>query len=204
MSNSKAPIDAVVPQGSGDSGNSGSPIAGEPVVYLAVGTLRRSHGIRGDLVLEVITDFPERLAPGTIIYLGEKKKPLKITRRRPHNEGLILGFEGITSAEQAGKYSAQTAYVLAEDRPALPEGEYYHHQILGLKVLDESGRDLGVITEIINTGANDVYVVTKDDRAVRDILIPALKQVLLDVNLEKKTLLVHLLPGLLDIDDEVD
>ncbi|MEI7846041.1 MAG: ribosome maturation factor RimM [Chloroflexota bacterium] len=195
MSNSKAPVSSGIP---------GSPTAGEPVVYLAVGTLRRSHGIRGDIVLDVLTDFPERLEPGTLIYVGDKKQPLKITRRRPHNEGLILGLEGISNSEQAAKYSAKTIYVPAENRPALPEGEYYHHQILGLKVVDENGVDLGILTEIIETGANDVYVVTKEDRVVRDVLIPALKHVLLDVNLETRIMKVHLLPGLLENTDSVE
>ena len=183
------------------AGNPGSPIAGEPVVYLAVGTLRRSHGIRGDILLDLTTDFPDRLAPGTFLYMGDKKEKLKITRRRPHNDGLILGFEGINNAEQTARYRAQTVYVLAKDRPPLPDGEYYYHQVLGLRVVDESDTELGFITEIIETGANDVYVVVNPANPTREILIPALKQVLLDVNLDSKTMRVHLLPGLVDNPD---
>jgi 16S rRNA processing protein RimM len=182
----KAPVNA---------GNPGSPVDGEPV-YLAVGTLRRSHGIRGDMLVDVLTDFPERLKPGTYIYVGDKKQSIKITRRRPHSEGMILGFEGISTSEQTAKYRAQTVYVKGDDRPPLPEGEYYHHQIIGLNVVDESGAALGIITEIIETGANDVYVVKGVDE--REILLPAIKQVLLDVNLDTKTMRVHLLPGLVD------
>jgi 16S rRNA processing protein RimM len=193
MSTSKVPANA---------GNPGSPSAGGPVVYLAVGTLRRSHGIRGDILMDVMTDFPDRLKPGTYLYAGDKKQPLKITRRRPHNDGLILGFEGINNAEQTAKYRAQTVYVFAEDRPALPEGEYYHHQVLGLTVVDEAGVVLGTLTEIIETGANDVYVVSDGGNPAREILIPAIKQVLLDVDLDKKTMRVHLLPGLVDEDND--
>ena len=192
MSTSKAPANA---------GNPGSPSAGEPVVYLAVGTLRRSHGIRGDILTDVMTDFPERLKPGTYLYVGDKKQPLKITRRRPHNDGLILGFEGLNNVEQTAKYRAQTVYVLAKDRPALPEGEYYHHQVLGITVVDEAGTVLGTLTEIIETGANDVYVVSDGGSPAREILIPAIKQVLLDVDLDKKTMRVHLLPGLVEDKD---
>lgn len=180
---------------------SGSPTMGEPVLYLAVGTLRRSHGIHGDILVDVMTDFPERLKPGAHVYLGDKKASIKITRRRPHNEGLLLGFEGVKNAEDVARYRGLVMYVRAQDRPALPEGEYYHHQILGLTVQDESGADLGVITEIIETGANDVYVITPATQPARDILIPALKQVILDVNLEAKLMRVHLLPGLLDSGD---
>ena len=173
----------------------GSPAKGEPV-YLAVGLLRRPHGLRGDLLLEVYTDFPERLRPGTKIYVGDDHQPLKITRRRPHNDGLLLGFEGISTPTEAGKYRATLAYVPAEDRPALPDGEYYHHQIIGLTVLADTGQELGVLTEIIETGANDVYVVKPAEG--REILLPALKDVILDVDLAAKTMRVHLLPGLLD------
>ncbi len=175
--------------------NPGSPSNGEPV-YLVVGTLRRSHGIRGDMLVEILTDFPERLKPGTYVYLGAQKQALKITRRRPHGEGLILGFSGLDSVEATVKYRAQTIYVKVDDRPPLPEGEYYHHQIIGLNVVDEAGAALGVITEIIETGANDVYVVK--GAGEREILLPALKQVLLEINLETKTMRVHLLPGLVD------
>ncbi len=191
-----------IPDVSVNPSNPGSPTEGEPVVYLAVGTLRRSHGIRGDLLLDVLTDFPERLRPGSYLYVGDKKQKIKISRRRPHNDGLLMGFEGVANTEQAAKYRAQTVYVLAEDRPSLPEGEYYHHQIIGLNVLDETGVKLGVITEIIETGANDVYVVRNDDE--REILLPALKQVLLDVNLETKIMRVHLLPGLVDADESAE
>jgi len=90
----------------------------------------------------------------------------------------------------------KTAFVSAEDRPPLPEGEYYHHQIIGLNVFDETGTSLGVVSEILETGANDVYVVAA--AGGREILIPALKDVLLEINLEQKRMKVHLLPGLLD------
>jgi len=73
------------------AGNSGSPKEGEPV-YLAVGLLRKPHGLRGDVLLQVYTDFPERILPGTTLLLGDSHRPIKITRRRPHNDGLILGF----------------------------------------------------------------------------------------------------------------
>lgn len=178
-----------------DAGKPGSPKEGEPV-YLAVGMLRKPHGLRGDLLLEVYTDFPERLRPGTQIFVGDEHRPLKITRRRPHNNGLILGFEGVDTPEAAGKLRATVAYVPSADRPALPEGEYYHHEIIGLSVLDEDGAELGRLSEIIQTGANDVYVVKTAQG--KEILLPALKEVLLGVDLESKIMRVHLLPGLVD------
>lgn len=175
------------------SGHPGSPAAGEPV-YLAVGLLRRPHGVRGDILFTVTTDFPERLRPGTLVFFGDDKREIKITRRRPHNDGILFGFEGIATPEQAAKYTGKTVFVRAEDRPPLPEGEYYHHQIIGLDVFDEAGASLGVVSEILETGANDVYVVKNP--AGREILLPALEQVVLEIDLERKMMKVHLLPGL--------
>jgi 16S rRNA processing protein RimM len=178
------------------AGKAGSPKEGEPV-YLAVGLLRKPHGLNGDLLMEIYTDFPDRIRPGTTIFAGDKYQLLKITRRRPHNDGLILGFEGITTPEEAGNYRATVAYVPTADRPALPEGEYYHHEIIGLTVVDdESGKELGQLTEIIETGANDVYVVKRAQGS--DILLPAIKDVILGVDLPAKRMMVHLLPGLVD------
>ena len=181
------------------TGKPGSPSQGEPV-YLAVGLLRRPHGVRGDLLLEVYTHFPERLKPGTTVFVGDDHVPAKISRRRPHNDGLILGFAGVNSSDDAAKYRSKVVFVPAEDRPPLPEGEYYHHQIIGLKVFNEDGRELGAVSEILETGANDVYIVVRPDG--RELLLPALKQVLLEVNIDAGMMRVHLLPGLVDEDKE--
>lgn len=180
---------------SAQAGHSGSPVIGEPV-YLAVGLLRRPHGVRGDILLTVLTDFPERLRPGTVLFLDEERRPVKITRRRPHNDGLLIGLEGVITTEQTAKYTGKTVFVRADDRPPLLEGEYYHHQIIGLQVVEENGKPLGRVSEILETGANDVYVVI--DPAGHEILIPALKEVLLEINLVQQLLKVHLLPGLLE------
>lgn len=180
------------------AGHPGSPNAGEPV-YLAVGLLRRPHGLRGDILFTVTTDFPERLRPGMVVYFGDDKREMKITRRRPHNDGIIFGFEGIATPEQAAKYTGKTVFVPAEDRPPLPEGEYYHHQIIGLDVFDETDKHLGVVSEILETGANDVYVVKTPSG--RELLLPALQQVVLEIDLERQRMKVHLLPGLVEEDN---
>ncbi len=180
------------------AGHPGSPTAGEPV-YLAVGLLRRPHGVRGDILFSITTDFPERLRPGTVVYIGDDKQVLKITRRRPHNDGIIFGFEGVSTPERAAKYTGKMVFVPAEGRPPLPEGEYYHHQIIGLEVFDETDQRLGLVSEILETGANDVYVVKNS--AGREILLPALEKVVLKIDLERQMMKVHLLPGLVEEDD---
>jgi len=173
----------------------GSPSAGEPALLLVVGKIRRPHGVAGEALVEIHTDFPERLAPKTLVFVGAAHQPLTIRKRRPHKDGLLLTFEDITTPEQVGLLRNQMLSIPAVDRPPLPEGEYYHHQILGLSVVDENGQELGRLAEILETGANDVYVVTRDDGT--ELLLPAISDVVLDVDLPRKTMRVHLLPGLI-------
>jgi 16S rRNA processing protein RimM len=124
---------------------------------------------------------------------------LTIRRQRIHNDGILLAFDGFTTPEQVGRFRNQILYIEVADAMELPEGEYYHHELLGLSVLDETGASLGRVTEIMQTGANDVYVVT--DEAGKEILLPAIAEVILDVDLDTKIIKVHLLPGLLEEGD---
>lgn len=164
--------------------------------FLVVGKFRRTHGIHGDILFTVITDFPERLKPGSTLYVGNAKLPLKISRRKPHNDGIIFGFKEIPNPEAAAKYVTETIYVRTDDRPTLPEGEYYHHQIIGLMAMTVAGEEIGRIEEILVTGANDVYIAKAADG--KEILIPATQQVLREVNLADGKLVVDLPEGLLD------
>ena len=179
----------------------GSLKTGEPV-FLAVGKIRRPHGVHGDLLVELLTDFPERLVEGKVVYQGEKHRELKIRSKRTHLSGLILGFEGINTPEEAGQFRNQILYVSTRDIPQPAEGEYFFHQLIDLLVVEESGNELGTLTEVFKTGANDVYVVT--DSTGREILLPAIKDVVKSIDLKKHRMVVHLLPGLVPPATRVD
>jgi len=172
----------------------GSPAAGEPA-YLEVGKVRRPHGVSGDVLVEIRTDFPERLVPGIEIYVGEDHFQLKIRGRRVHNDGLLLAFDGYTTPEQVGRFRNKIVYTSRRKASKLSKGEYYHYQLMGLSVQDEAGTPLGKITGILETGANDVYEVR--DEAGREVLLPAITDVILEIDLDLKKMQVHLLPGLL-------
>ena len=172
----------------------GSPV-GEPA-FLAVGRLRRPHGVQGNILMDILTDFPERLRPGITLYVGETHCPLKLLKCRPHSATMILAFEGYTTPEAVAELTNQLAYVSAADRPPLPDGEYYHHQLLGLDVVTDTGLALGVIAEILQTGANDVLVVRRP--LGPDVLLPVIDPVVLAVDLTGRQVRVHLLPGILD------
>jgi 16S rRNA processing protein RimM len=172
----------------------GSPTVGEPE-YLVVGFLRRPHGVRGELLMDLHTDFPERIKTSMTLFVGEDYQPMVVASRRLHGNGMLLRFRGIKSPETAGSYRNTWVYVPAADRPELPEGEYYHHQLIGLNVVTDDGRNLGALVDILETGANDVYVVRDVDG--NEVLIPAIPAVILEIRLADRQMRVHLLDGLI-------
>lgn len=178
----------------GTKPNAGSPSPGEPV-FLAVGRFRRPHGVRGEILMEVMTDFPERLKPGVTFFLGEEHRPIQLAAIRQHNKGLLVSLDGYQNREEVGVLRNQILFVRADDRPPLPEGEYYHHQLLGLQVVTEEGEALGVLAEIMETSANEIFVVRPESG--KDILIPDIEEVVLEIDLESRKIVVRLLPGLL-------
>jgi 16S rRNA processing protein RimM len=170
----------------------GSP-DGEPV-YLVVGFLRRTHGLRGEIIMDVHTDFPERLRSGRKLFVGEEHKPMTLAGARPHAKGMLLKFKGIETPEDAGQMRNQWVYVRASDVPSLPEGKLYQHELFGFRVVDENNHPLGELVEILETGANDVYVVR--DESGKEILLPAIPSVVLETDPSRRVMRVHLLEGL--------
>lgn len=175
-----------------DKKDTGSP-TGEPL-YLSVGFLRRPHGVKGEIVMDVHTDFPERMKSGRKLFIGEERQPVTLTSVRPHQSGLLVKFKGVETPEQAGKFRNQWVYVKKSDLPPLSEGQLYQFELLGFRVVDEDGNPLGELVEILETGANDVYVV-RDDSG-REILLPNIPSVILDLEPASRTMRVHLLEGL--------
>lgn len=171
----------------------GSPSHGEPA-FLVIGKLRRPHGVRGEMQMEVYTDFPERLQPGVTLYIGEAHLPLQLQSCRAHGALLLVTFPEYTTPEAVGMLRNQLVFVPAADRPPLAPGEYYHHQLVGLQVMTDEGRLLGVVQEILDYPAQDVYVVRTLQG--REVLLPGNKETILDVDLEQGVLRVHLIPGL--------
>lgn len=171
---------------------SGSP-DGEPV-FLTIGFLRRPHGVNGEIILDLHTDFPERLKSGRKLFLGEEHKPMTLVSARPHAKGMLIKFKGVETPEDVGQYRNQWVYVKASDVPPLPEGQLYQHELFGFSVVDESDNLLGELIEILETGANDVYVVR--GAIGREILLPAIPSVVLEIDPARRLIRVHLLEGL--------
>jgi 16S rRNA processing protein RimM len=172
----------------------GSP-SGEPV-YLVVGFLRRAHGVHGEMIMDLHTDFPERLRSGRKLFVGEKHQSMTLASARSHAKGMLMKFKGIETPEDTVPLRNQWLYVKASDVPALPEGQIYQHELFGFTVVDENDQSLGELVEIIETGANNVYVVKNETG--KEILLPAIPSVILELDPVRRLMRVHLLEGLID------
>jgi 16S rRNA processing protein RimM len=163
--------------------------------YLEIGRIIRPHGVRGEMVAEAGSDLLPGLASGTEIYVGPEHNKMVLDSIRPHRDRVLLKIRSIADRNQAEALRNQALYLSADQVDPLPDGEYYYWQIVGLEVFEESGHRLGVVKNIIETGANDVYVIESPEG--KEILLPAIEQVILQVDLDEERMTVRLLPGLL-------
>ncbi len=156
---------------------------------LSIGRIVGASGLRGEVRLRIWTHFPERIPRLRYVYLESETTPRRLISARVQGEIAVLRLEGIETREQAESLRGRVVRIDLEQAAPLAEDEYYHFQLLGLTVVDESGQPLGELVEIIETGANDVYVV-RGERG--EILLPALRSVILEVDLERGVMVVRL------------
>jgi 16S rRNA processing protein RimM len=161
--------------------------------YLAIGRVVRPFGLRGELKVKVLTAYPERLGRMRTVYLGPQAEPRTVEGVRLHQDAALLKLTGCDDRTAAEGLRGALVQIALENAVPLDEDEYYEHQIVGLTVLEEDGTLLGKVTEIISTGANDVYVVVGPEG---ELLLPAIESVILEIDLEADRLVVHMLEGL--------
>ena len=149
-------------------------------------------GLRGDLKVMVLTDFTERFSPGSTLYLDGK--PTRVERSRSSKGGFVVKLDVVNDRSEAELLRGRFVTIPQQEVKPLPEGSYYHFQIIDLEVWNEKGECLGKVQEVLSTGSNDVYVVRGESR--KEILVPALGDVVLDVNLQESKMTVRLPQGL--------
>ena len=159
---------------------------------IVVGQIKGAWGLLGDLKVEVLSANPERFSPGTVLYLEDQL--VQVERSRKVKNGILLKIDLINDRTKAAALQGKFLSVPQQDVEPLPEGSYYHFQILDIAVWTEEDEYLGELKEILFTGSNDVYVVKNGEG--KELLIPALKEVILEVNLSDGRMTVRLLEGL--------
>lgn len=169
-----------------------SGLPGPELHYLTIGRVKRAHGLRGELSVIVLTDFPERFEITESVYLAGQ--PYRLESYRWHQKNILLSLRGITDRSQAEQFKGELVQIPVEEAMPLPDGVYYLYQLIGLQMVTTAGQPLGTVVDIIETGANDVYVVEQEGR---ELLIPATDEVVQAVDLEQGRITVRLIEGLI-------
>lgn len=166
---------------------------------LQVGIITSTHGVRGEVKVYPTTDDPRRFRrlKEVVLDTGREKLNLEIEGVKFFKQFVILKFKGLDNINDIEKYRQKSLYVTRKNAVRLQRDEYFIADLIGLKVQDEDGTELGTVKDVIETGANDVYEVEMADG--KSLLLPAIKQCILNVDVENGTMQVHVLEGLLDL-----
>ena len=166
---------------------------------LRVGVIVKTHGIKGEVKVFPTTDSPLRFDDLTHVKLklGKTERELKIEQARYFKSLVILKFEGIDNINDVEQYKGADLFIPREEGVELEEGEYYIADIIDMKVVSDTGEELGIVRDVLETGANDVYIIKR--KGAKDLLIPATEECVLDIDIENNVMTVHLLDGLLDL-----
>ena len=166
---------------------------------LRVGVIASTHGLKGEVNVFPTTDDPNRFKDlkKVIIDLEKEQIELEIEGVKFFKKFTILKFKGYDHIDDIGHFLKKDLLVTRENAIKLKKGEYFICDLIGLKVITDEDVELGTLTDIFQTGANDVYVVTGKDK--KEILLPSIPQCILDKNLELGIIKVHILKGLLDL-----
>ncbi len=164
--------------------------------FLQVGIISSTHGVRGEVKVFPTTDDAVRFKnlKKVILNTGKEQIPLEIENVKFFKQFVILKFKGIDNINDIEKYKGKSLFVDRENAVKLEKDEYYIADLIGMQVFTEEGR-LGVLKDVLETGVNEVYVVDSDKYG--EVLIPAIQQCILDVNVEEQTMKVYLLEGLI-------
>jgi len=166
----------------------------KPRPYIIIGRVVRPWGTRGEVKVEIMTDFPHRFALLKRVYLGREAAPFALEGFKLHKGWAILKLAGCDDRTAAEKLRGKLVQIPMEEAMPLGEDEYYVYQIVGLTVWTTTGECLGQVTEVLSTGSNDVYVVRDGGR---EILIPAIEDVVKEIDLAKGRMVVELMEGLI-------
>lgn len=169
--------------------------------FYNVGKIVNTHGVRGEVRVITSSDFAaKRYQPGNLVYFFRNDDteaiPLTISGHRTHKNFDLLTFEQHSSINDVEKYKGGFLKIKDRDQQELDEGEFYYDQIIGCEVITDTGEQLGKVREILSPGANDVWVVQRYEKG-KDILLPYIADVVKDVQIEEKKIIVHIIEGLI-------
>lgn len=166
--------------------------------FFQVGIITSTHGVRGEVKVFPTTDDARRFKrlKEVIVDTGKEQILMEIEGVKFFKQFVILKFKGIDNINDVEKYRRSSLLVARKNAVRLSRDEYFVADLIGLQVRDEDGSEIGVLRDVMETGANDVYVIDLKDG--RELLLPAIKQCVLEVDVEAGFIRIHILEGLLD------
>ena len=165
--------------------------------FITIGRILAPWGIKGKLKVKVITDFPQRFASSSTVYIN--RQPVTIDSTEWHKGEVIIKLNAVDSIEAARRLRGQPVEIHHSQVYSLPEGQYYQFQLIGLEVWTTQGKLLGNITDILAAKSNDNYVIKG---AEGEILIPAIEDVVKSIDLNKGRIIIEAIPGLLSLNQK--
>lgn len=166
--------------------------------YLQVGVITSTHGIKGEVKVFPTTDDPARFKKLKKVELdtGKERIPLEISGVKFFKQFVIVKFKGIDNINDVEKYRKMPLLVSREDAVELEDDEYFMADIIGMTVCTEDGAVFGELADVMETGANDVYVIKSEKHG--EVLVPAIKECIKSVDTQNNKMIIHLMPGLID------
>jgi 16S rRNA processing protein RimM len=155
---------------------------------MLIGTVQGAFGLRGELKIKPHTDFPERFARLRQVFLGPQRAPYTVKRSRPHQDRVLLTLAGVETPERARDLTGLDLAVPRSEAVELPEGHYYLDDLVGLTVFSADGKAVGEVSDVLQTGSNDVLVVGRGNNAV---LIPLIADAVVELNVEGRRAVVQ-------------
>ena len=164
---------------------------------LQVGVITSTHGIRGEVKVFPTTDDPKRFKKlkQVILDTGKEKRDLEVESVKFFKQFVILKFKGIDNINEVERYKRCSLLVTRDHAVPLQEDEYFIADMIGMQVVTEDGAVFGTLKDVIETGANDVYIIESSEHG--EVLVPAIKECILDINIEEQKMQIHLMDGLI-------
>jgi len=164
--------------------------------YTIIGKITNSHGIRGDIKIFPLTDDPERFFQLKEIFVGEKKELVSISDAKLHKGLVLIHFKGLDNINDILKYKDEFVYIKDEDRVTLPKDHYFISDLIGCNVILKDGSRIGIIKDVLQGIANDVYIVkSKDDK---EYMIPAVGEFIVSVDIQNKEITIDPIEGMIE------
>jgi 16S rRNA processing protein RimM len=169
---------------------------------VAIGLITAMFGIRGEMKVQPLTDFPERFRQTAAVYVGDELDERRVLGARLHQRIVILRLEGVQTANDAEALRNKKLYVPASELITLPPDHYYLHDLMGLRVVHVDGTPLGVVRDVIQSAGNDLLVI-QSARTGKAVLLPAVKAFVKDVDVTGGVISVEPIPGFFDEENAV-